>query len=769
MHRRPSVGKRGTVRKPCHNGAFREPKAIMQQKNFTLFILLSFLIFIAWQQLMNRIWPPVRHLRLPDQRAWAALPGHVHGLLEQAPGLPGLGGACNLATQIALADWAAGEWQGPVPEEKEKEPEPTVKEEPAVEPVAEAAEHREPSLGSDDETSPFNLKVVLTSRGGGVLSMILNKFAQANRLGKPADPPSRLELVPEDADGFANFLLYHYLLPVEGQPEHPADTLGKREWRTSQSVEKDEQGREIHQVVFITEVPHLDVRITKTYTLAPGTYHVGLALKFELLGNKPLSFRYQLAGAHGLPIEGDWYTNVYRTAVAGLVDKKNELWPDRQDARAIGYQAGGRKVERSDDRFIRYAGVANQYFASVIAVDDHQESGVSPNFLAWLRPTVEAEPQPKKQFLDDVTVRLISEPFELKPGAPVVHQYILYNGPVKVRLLGHLDGDKAVAEDLVERYQHTLHLSKLTDFGSYGFWTNLIIACTNLMHGLLYYLHQYVMPWSYGLCIILLTVLVRGSMFPLSRRQSLATAKFQAKMQELAPDLKKLEEKHKNDPMALHQAKMELFKKRGVNQFAMLGTCWMMFLQMPIFLGLYYALQESIHFRLASFLWIGNLAAPDMLFSWGEGIPFISRPADLGSSPFYLGPFFNLLPIIAVTLMIVQQKVMTPPPTDEQQAMQQKTMKWMMILMGFMFYKVAAGLCLYFIASNLWGLAERKLLPKRQLAGGAGGAGQAARKPVSPSGGPARGKPRGKGDGNGAVRKMRDLWEKLLKEAEKKK
>jgi YidC/Oxa1 family membrane protein insertase len=62
--------------------------------------------------------------------------------------------------------------------------------------------------------------------------------------------------------------------------------------------------------------------------------------------------------------------------------------------------------------------------------------------------------------------------------------------------------------------------------------------------------------------------------------------------------------------------------------------------------------------------------------------------------------------------MIAQQKMMTPPPADEQQAMQQKMMKYMMVFFGLMFYKVAAGLCVYFIASSLWGFAERKLLPK---------------------------------------------------------
>ena len=65
--------------------------------------------------------------------------------------------------------------------------------------------------------------------------------------------------------------------------------------------------------------------------------------------------------------------------------------------------------------------------------------------------------------------------------------------------------------------------------------------------------------------------------------------------------------------------------------------------------------------------------------------------------------------------MIVQQKMMTPPPPDEQQEMQQKMMKYMMVFFGLMFYKVAAGLCIYFIASSVWGFTERKLLPKKKL------------------------------------------------------
>ena len=75
---------------------------------------------------------------------------------------------------------------------------------------------------------------------------------------------------------------------------------------------------------------------------------------------------------------------------------------------------------------------------------------------------------------------------------------------------------------------------------------------------------------------------------------------------------------------------MELYRKHGVNPAAGLGGCLMLFLQMPIFLGLYFALQESFFFRLEPFLWIQNLAAPDMLFWWSEKIPFISDPSHDG-------------------------------------------------------------------------------------------------------------------------------------------
>ncbi|MFY7952273.1 MAG: YidC/Oxa1 family membrane protein insertase, partial [Armatimonadaceae bacterium] len=94
-------------------------------------------------------------------------------------------------------------------------------------------------------------------------------------------------------------------------------------------------------------------------------------------------------------------------------------------------------------------------------------------------------------------------------------------------------------------------------------------------------------------------------------------------------------------------------------------------------------------------------------------IPFLSTADQVGHS-WYLGPFVNILPVVAVALMYVNFKVSSPPPTDEQQEMSQKTMKFMMIFMGVFFYKMAAGLCVYFICSTTWGLTERWLLKRKK-------------------------------------------------------
>lgn len=140
-----------------------------------------------------------------------------------------------------------------------------------------------------------------------------------------------------------------------------------------------------------------------------------------------------------------------------------------------------------------------------------------------------------------------------------------------------------------------------------------------------------------------------------------------------------------------------------------------MFVQLPIFLGLYRGLNVDIALRgqplIPGIQWCSNLAGPDRLFVWETWLPFLTAKTG------FLGPYFNILPIITVILFLVQQKLFMPPAVDEQTKMTQKIMTYMMVFMGVMFFRVPSGLCIYFITSSTWGIIERKLLPKPSLDG----------------------------------------------------
>jgi YidC/Oxa1 family membrane protein insertase len=393
--------------------------------------------------------------------------------------------------------------------------------------------------------------------------------------------------------------------------------------------------------------------------------------------------------------------------------------------------------------------VAVQFFASAIAVDD--KPGEAAPALQFVRATIEGQPDPAKPFLDDITVRAITEPMEVPAGAAREHHFVLYHGPVKVRQLSRLAGTAQVAPELVDRYADTLHLKTLTDYGSFGFWTDLIILFTNLIHRLVGVLMAFLPA---GLAIICVTIIVRLCMLPISFKQAKSMQRMQDRMQKLAPEMKEIDRKFHDDFLAKRQAQSDLYRRHGVNPAAGLGGCLMLFLQMPIFMGLYYALQESVFFRLEPFLWIRNLTAPDMLMWWGQGIPGLTSADSLGSL-FYIGPFLNLLPLVGAVLIFIQQKASMPKEMTEEQRQQFTMMKYMTFLMAFMFYKVPAGLSLYFIASSAWGLTERALV-KRHLAKV-----QAAAPPPTPANRQKAAPPK-------PPSKLQEWWQNVLKEASKK-
>jgi YidC/Oxa1 family membrane protein insertase len=358
---------------------------------------------------------------------------------------------------------------------------------------------------------------------------------------------------------------------------------------------------------------------------------------------------------------------------------------------------------------VNYVGVDTPYFSSILIPLKTPEVKwfyqVQPILVGAL-PTDQTnrELHHENPRLANTSCQITSKTAKISRDEPLKHQYQLFAGPKQRDLLVQYTAPAST-------YQ--VDLAELIYYG-WQIWAWFAKPLSHLLH-----FFAMIPGVNYGLAIILLTVLVRLCMFPMSRKQALGAQK----MQLLAPEMKKINEKYKNELEKKHKAMQELYRKHNYNP---LSGCLPMFIQLPIFIGLYRALAVNIELRQAplisdAFGWATNLAAPDMLFRWSGFMPsFIVS---------HMGPYFNLLPVLTVILFIWQQKMFMPPPADENAALQQKMMQYMMIFMGYMFFTVPSGLCIYFIASSLWGIAERKLLPKTQAAA----AGADAASPAAPA------------------------------------
>jgi YidC/Oxa1 family membrane protein insertase len=435
------------------------------------------------------------------------------------------------------------------------------------------------------------------------------------------------------------------------------------------------------------------------------SFHFNLQVIVKNLADQKQVLGIQLDGPTGATTEGWWYQN-----------KING------DSGKFGYTAGARDVvgstaansfyfygcpeivanlEKPTPRFlwianpnldapdtkhreVKYLGVDTQYFnislLPVQAADNTDQQYLCYSALASSASSALPKQASLKRLVD--TTFYLFEKFDIEPQGQHSQRYEIFAGPKEVQLL------------------QAYGLEDTRSFGWFAWFSKFICW-------LLTALYKLTFSYSYGIAIILLTVLVRVLMIPLSRKAALNAQM----MQLLAPEMKAIAEKYKDDMEKRSQAQKELFRRHKYNPF---GGCFLVFLQLPVFIGLYRGLSVDIALRdkplIPGLRWCSNLAAPDSLLYWKEWMPGF-----LADETGWFGPWLNILPIFTVVLFLIQQKMFTPPPADEQQAVAQKTMNIMMVFMAVMFFKVPAGLCIYFITSSLWGIAERKLLPKPQL------------------------------------------------------
>jgi len=293
---------------------------------------------------------------------------------------------------------------------------------------------------------------------------------------------------------------------------------------------------------------------------------------------------------------------------------------------------------------------------------------------AWARENPGEADRARRQIVADLQLELALPPI----GESRAWDFDLYAGPKDRAALEQAWPDHAVIPQ--------------QDLG----WSN---AVSSVLLVVLNGLHWVTRNW--GIAIILLTILVRGALFPINRRSQTAMARYATKQKRLQPRIDEIKKKHANDPARQRQEQAKLMQQEGL--FPPLGGCLPMFVQIPVFFGLYRALGVSFDLRQAAFLgWIKDLSLPDRLLeiNLNTHLPFIGTIQ-----------YLNVLPPIMVALWIWQQRGM-PLPADEQAAKMQKMMMWMPVMMGFFLYNYAAGLSLYMITQSSLGVLEQKVIKK---------------------------------------------------------
>ena len=262
-------------------------------------------------------------------------------------------------------------------------------------------------------------------------------------------------------------------------------------------------------------------------------------------------------------------------------------------------------------------------------------------------------------------------PVTLASGGQTLWRFRIYAGPMIMSRL-----KEAGMEDAV----------------SLGFFSGITKAIIGIL--------VWVVSWShsYGFAIIFVSVAIWLIFFPITW----SGIRMMKAMGKIQPQMKRIQEEHKNNPQKMNQEVMELYRKHKVNPVA---GCLPLFLQTPIFLSLYQALTRSPELRGAHFLFIRDLSGPDAMARFPQPLPLI-------------GNSLNILPIVMALAMFLQQRITASfqgqsAMTEEQKA-QQQMFKFMPLMFGFLFYGLPSGLVLYWVTNTLLTLCQYLLFMRME-------------------------------------------------------
>jgi YidC/Oxa1 family membrane protein insertase len=555
------------------------------------------------------------------------------------------------------------------------------------------------TLGLDDPEGNFGIQAFLTSQGAAVERvLIVQKQQRKTKSGK---------------------LRYQYAASVAGKEPYPVlEPLelpnGQKEfsWQTASirigtpevtvplahvpwNVETRTTESGAFEAKFWVDILQGDkpvVRVIKRFSLAPQSFAMNMDLTFQSLNQQEVTLVVNQLGSVGIRRE-DPRSDFRKIFLVANSDGK---------AKPTIYQHAGLAkngpAEVGSALPIWWTALVDKYFAAITTPD---KAVGAPGVVSSARVftyTPDAQVQDRG---GDIAVQLVSPEITASPTAPARLSYDLYVGP------------KSSAVFAANPTYTTRNYSILQS-AEYAWCT--FSSLGEVLTGFLHFLYQYMWPHNYGLAIIILVLLVRLILHPLTKYQQISMAQMQAKQATVQPKVAAVKAKFPNDKQKQQLETMRIYREAGINPASQAAGCLPMVIQLPIWVALYSALNYDINLWHEPFaFWIRDLSAPDAMFSW-------ATPINIPLLSFLIGPLtkFNLLPIFLAIGMYLQQKYTpkapiapgTAPEVVAQQQQMQKMMGFMMIFMGTLFYNMPSGLNLYIMASSFFGVLEQKRIRK---------------------------------------------------------
>jgi YidC/Oxa1 family membrane protein insertase len=437
--------------------------------------------------------------------------------------------------------------------------------------------------------------------------------------------------------------------------------------------------------------------LKKTYSFKDGEYMFGLAVTLENSANEYL------------PLDSDG--SAYTISIGPQIGPRMSVAPNTSgsDYRKFLTQVAGKRKElahkvgtpQSPKEQPTWAAISGKYF-TFIAVPE----------LASFQTRFVAK---QDQALFETDSLSISRP--AIRSSRQTDLYYFYFGPKTNAALSKYDyPDKNGFE------RSGLSLENAAD------GTGILTWLENIMKFFLNIFYK-VVP-NYGIAIIMVTILVKALLFPLTRNGSMSSAR----MQEYQPQIKELQEKYKGNPQKLNVEMAAFYKKVGFNP---MSGCLPLLIQFPIFIAMYNLFNNHFDLRGAMFIpgWISDLSVPEAVVTFSK-VNLILWQVDA----------LRILPIIYLVSQLLYGKY-TSMTTPGQSASQMKIMMYgMPIFFFFILYNTPSGLLVYWIVSNLLSIGQQivinDLLKKRRLSLASAASAAAPAKSVAPNKGTSKSRKR---------------------------